>query len=68
MTAGTYNNSKNAHTIHEFSPSVLPGYRRDADHLPADHRTEHYESNVDQNERLLDFQGEEIIVTLHVRQ
>ena len=67
VTAGAYNNGKSAHTIHEFSPSVPPGYRRDADHLPADHRTEHYESNVDQNERLLDFRGEEITVRLHVR-
>ena len=67
MTAGAYTTAK-ARIRYEFSPSVPPGYRRDADHLPADHRTEHYESNVDQNERLLDFRGEEIIIRLHVRQ
>jgi len=41
VTAGEYNN-RCVHTVHEFSPSLLPGYKisADADHLPFDRYTE----------------------------
>lgn len=74
ITSGSYCNGKPVHSIHEFSPTVPPGYKITESpsrviYLPIvggviDDLTIRI---VDQNDHLVDFREEEITVRLHVR-
>jgi len=71
---GSYLNNKKTHTLHEFSPTVAPGYKinevpRNVIYLPV--TSQEIRSItiklLDQNNRLINFRGENISVRLHLQ-
>lgn len=75
ITAGTYINSEKSHTIHEFFPSVPPGYKiievpSHVIYLPVTVKCiDHIQLKiVDQDGDLVNFRGEVITIRLHIKQ
>lgn len=74
VATGSYLNGKPVHVIHQFFPTVPSGYKivespQNILYYPVSNKTI---SNIiikiiDQSNNLIDFQGEEITVTLHIR-
>lgn len=74
IVSGSYFNGKPTHTVHEFFPSVPSGYKIIETpihiiYLPVNVRTLDKVSIriVDQNDKLIDFNGEAITVRLHIK-
>lgn len=74
LTYGSFHNGESTHTIHEFSPSVGPGYKIDEQpsnliYLPITKRRINTIniSVVDQNGDLINFRGEKITCRLHIK-
>ena len=74
ITSGAYINGQQVHTIHEFFPTVPPGYKivevpSHVIYLPVAVRTiDHIQLRiVDQNGELVNFRGEEITIRLHLK-
>lgn len=74
IITGTYVNNLPVHTIHEFSPSVLPGYKinevpKNIIYLPVnvDCIRSVVIRLVDQDGRLIDFRNEKITIRLHLK-
>ena len=72
ITTGAYVNDKKVRTIHEFFPAVPPGYKiieipSKVIYQPVSVSSIHHIQLriVDENENLIDFQGETITVRLH---
>ena len=75
ITSGAYINNQKVHTIHEFFPAVPPGYKiievpSHVIYLPITvKRIDHLHVRiVDQDEDLVNFQGDVITIRLHIRQ
>lgn len=71
---GAYFNDKQVHTIHEFLPSVPPGYQineipRKIIYFAVTVKSIHSLniSIIDQNNELIDFHGEPITIRIHLR-
>lgn len=74
ITAGAYINNKPVHTIHEFFPTVSPGYKivevpKNVIYLPVTVKSIHVLSIriVDQDGNLVNFRGETITIRLHLK-
>lgn len=74
ITSGAYINNTPAHTIHEFCPTVPPGYKiievpRNVIYLPVAVRTIHTLTIkiVDQNDQIVNFCGETITIRIHIK-
>lgn len=74
IITGSYVNNKSVHTIHEFAPSVQPGYKiievpRNVIYLPVSVKqiTSVTLKIVDQDDNLVNFRDELITVRLHLK-
>lgn len=74
IITNSYFNNESVHTLHEFYPKVEAGYKivespLNVIYLPVTVGTIHTISLkfVDQNNRLINFRGEEIVSRLHIR-
>lgn len=74
LVTDSFINGRNSHTIHEFYPSVAPGYKivevpKNLIYLPIVDRTIHalHIDIVDQNGNLIDFRGETITCRIYIR-
>ena len=74
ITTGAYINNRKLHTIHEFFPTVPPGYKivevpSHVIYLPIAVKTIHRLQLriVDQDGDLVNFRGETITIRLHIK-
>lgn len=74
LVTGSFHNGQSTHTLHEFSPAVGPGYKiieqpKNLIYLPTIRRRINTlnVSIVDQNNRLIDFRGENVTCRLHIK-
>lgn len=74
IIVGSYINGKQAHTLHEFSPSVGPGYKivevpRNVIYLPVNVKriSSVTLQLIDQNGDSINFRGETITIRLHLK-
>lgn len=74
IITSSYFNNESVHTLHEFFPNVEAGYKivetpQNVIYLPITVATIHTISLrfIDQNSRLIDFRGENIVTRLHIR-
>ena len=74
ITTGSYINNQRDHTIHEFFPSVEPGYKiievpSSVIYLPIIvNSIDHLQIRIeDQNGDIVNFRGEEITIRLHIK-
>lgn len=77
ITGGAYLNSKQSHTIFEFDLDVEPGYKLTKEpqniiYMPVKPDNRQYIENItlrilDNNNELIDFRGEEIIIKLELK-
>lgn len=74
LTTGSYHNGKCTHTIYEFSPDVEAGFRileqpKHLIYLPiVRHRISEVNiSIIDQDDRFVDFRGEQITCRIHIK-
>lgn len=74
LVSGSYVNNKAVHTIHEFAPTVPPGYKiievpRNVIYLPVNVKqiTSIIVRLVDQDDNLINFRKELITVRLHLK-
>lgn len=74
LIKGAYFNGEPVHTIHEFSPTVPPGYKivevpKNVIYFPVTVQTIHTLNItlIDQNNKLIDFRDETITVRVHIK-
>lgn len=74
LISGSYHNGMSTHTIHEFDPSVDPGYKiaeqpKHLIYLPVNrHRISSINISIfDQAGKLVDFRGETITCRIHIK-